>query len=219
MPKLTPLLIYRWAVFLLAGGYAVYMLWTADYSKAGGPFRFLTFWALLASFYCASRMIAQMEGRARLGHDATVSVTAVMNAMVVLLYWRLFFTDPALVRGGNNPPVPLVEYYIHLVGPILQWIDALFLRRAFRKPMRSALALAGVVAGYACVTEFVLAPLSSSPVGTVTTGLSYPFLNDMEPLSRVIYYGANYGVALVFLALFSGVGWLILRGLPRQAVP
>lgn len=213
-----PVLFYRWAVFLLAGGYTVYMFATGDYSKPGGPFRFLTIWALIASFYSASRMIAWEEGRTTQNHCATASVTAVLNAMVVLLYWRLYLTDPALVRG-SNPPIFFVEYYIHLVGPILQWIDALFIRRAFRAPLRSALALLVVVVAYVCVTEFILAPISDSPVGSVTSGLSYPFLNSMEPAARAIYYCVNCVVALVFLALFTGAGWLVSRGLPRPAAP
>jgi hypothetical protein len=53
-------------------------------------------------------------------------VAAVLNAMVVFLYWRLYFEDSSLVNGGN-PPVWHQEYYLHLAGPILQWIDAVFI--------------------------------------------------------------------------------------------
>ena len=46
--------LYRWAVFLLAGFYLIWMLLIdADYSNPGGPFRFLTIWALLLSFFVA----------------------------------------------------------------------------------------------------------------------------------------------------------------------
>ena len=43
--------------------------------------------------------------------------------MVVILYWKLFFEDPMSVN--NRPPVWHQEYYLHAVGPLLQWIDAL----------------------------------------------------------------------------------------------
>ena len=77
---------YRWAVFLLAGFYLVWMLLIdGDYSRVGGPFRYLTIWALLLSFFVASRMMALVENRSVNDWPALVAVTAVLNFMVVFL--------------------------------------------------------------------------------------------------------------------------------------
>ena len=87
----SPKLIYRWIVFLTAGFYVLWMLIIdADYSNPGGPFRFLTIWALLFSFFSASRMIALMENRSERDWPAVVAVTGTLNIMVVYMYWRLY---------------------------------------------------------------------------------------------------------------------------------
>ena len=46
-----PVLGFRWIVFLLAAGYCLHQITTSGYEHFGGPFRFLTIWALLMSFY------------------------------------------------------------------------------------------------------------------------------------------------------------------------
>jgi len=81
--KNRPVLIYRWIVFLLAAGYCLRMVLFSEYVQFAGPFRYLTVWALFLSFFCASRMIALEEGRITHRFDAIVSMTSVVNAMVV----------------------------------------------------------------------------------------------------------------------------------------
>lgn len=206
-----PVRLYRWIVFLLAAGYVVYQfLIKGDYSVPGGPFRFLTFWALLLSFFCASRMLALSEGRSRRRWEALVGATAVANALVVLLYWRLYFIDPSLVNNGEPGPWHQ-EYYLHLVGPALQWIDALFILGAFRRFWPSFLVFLALVTVYPLFIEFVIAPLSDVPAGSVTNGLPYPFLNDMEPMARLAYYAQIVVTGTVFLLGFHGLAWAIRR--------
>ncbi|MEM6637034.1 MAG: hypothetical protein AAF667_14215 [Pseudomonadota bacterium] len=204
-----PVLAYRWVVFLLAGGYAVYQIWTANYANFGGPFRFLTIWALLASFFAASRMLAITERRSDREWEPVIATTATMNAMVVILYWRLYFIDPALVSNGL--PVWHQQYYLHLLGPLLQWTDMLLIWRGFRRYLPAAAILTAVTIAYIAWTEFALAPLSARPVGSVTSGLPYPFLNDMMLNERLAYYATNVAAAWLVLALFWGIA-RIFRG-------
>ncbi|MFZ3582597.1 hypothetical protein ACOI1H_10555 [Loktanella sp. DJP18] len=137
--------IWRWIVFLLAAFYCLYELWFGPWGGFGGPFRYLTIWALFLSFFCASRMMALTEHRSTRRWDAIVGATAVVNAMVVLLYWRLYFADPASVTRDGQLSQPWLEFYLHGLGPLLQWIDAIFIHRAFRRLGHVLAVLLGIV--------------------------------------------------------------------------
>ena len=128
-----PVLIYRWIVFLLAGFFCIRTLFLSDFSEFGGPFRYLTIWALFLSFFAASRMMALMEGRSERRWDGFVAMTSVINAMVVFLYWRLFLADPMSVTRDGELGEFYLELYLHGLGPLLQWIDAIFIHKSFRK--------------------------------------------------------------------------------------
>lgn len=208
-----PVLLYRWIVFLLAGGYTLYQVTTSDYSNPGGPFRFLTIWALVLSFYAASRMLARSERRTERRHEVTAMCASVLNGMVVLLYWRLYFIDPALVNG-SGPIIWHQEYYLHVVGPALQLVDALFIARVYRRIWRAAVVLVGIVAVYVAWAELFVARFNDTPVGAVASGLPYPFLNNMVFADRAGFYLSNGVVALVLLAVFASVGWTVQRLLP-----
>lgn len=203
------LLIFRWVTFLLAGGYCVRMVLWSEYVQIGGPFRFLTIWALFLSFFCASRMIARMEGRSDKRWDALVAATAVINTMVVILYWRLYFADPASVTSDGELNSWWLEGYLHGVGPALQVIEAVFLHRAFRRPHLGAGVLLGIIAAYVAWAELVQRPFNDAPLGSVTSGLPYPFLNSLEFSERSVFYATNVGVGLVVLVLFAlvSLGW------------
>ncbi|MEM9351026.1 MAG: hypothetical protein AAGA47_12260, partial [Pseudomonadota bacterium] len=179
---------------------------SGPYDAAGGPFRYLTIWALLLSFFCASRVLAYSEKRSERRWDALIAATAVINLMVVFLYWRLYFDDPTSVTRNGELGVWWKEYYLHLAGPLLMWIDALFINRPFRRFVPAALILVGIALAYFLWAELVVAPLNDSPLGSVTTGLPYPFLNSLEISERVVFYGTNSGVALVALAIFFALG-------------
>ncbi|MEL6519320.1 MAG: hypothetical protein AAFQ66_00035 [Pseudomonadota bacterium] len=208
-PFSRPVLTYRWIVFLLAAGYAVYQLVSSSYEGPGGPFRYLTNWALLLSFYSASRMLAISEKRITNPHLLTASVAAVLNAMVVIQYWRLYLNDPASV--SNQDLAWYVEYYIHLVGPLLQWIDALFIARAFRRHLPAMGILLCVVVAYVAWAEFFVGPMNRSPIGSVTSGLPYPFLNEMEFQARLVFYAINLAAAWILYGLFAVIAGLIRR--------
>ena len=197
--------LYRWAVFLLAGFYLVWMvLVDADYGQAGGPFRFLTIWALLLSFFCASRMMALVERRSENDWPALVAVTAVLNFMVVFLYWRLYLANPDSVTGSGGPPEPWIQYYIHGLGPALQWGDKLFIHRRVRSFRRALGLLIAVVTAYILWVEALVRPLNDSPSGQVTSGLPYPFLNDLDVAGRAMFYGQTVlSAVLVLLVVFG----------------
>ena len=210
---MSKVLVYRWAVFLLAAFYVVYLLVIdGDYSQAFGPFRFLTIWALILSFFAASRLMAVMEGRSQRDWPVLVLIAATANILVVYLYWDLVFKDPSLVRG-NGPIRWWIDYYVHLVGPILQWIDALFLHRRLRAPFWALVVLMAVIAVYLSYAELVLRPLNNQPFGSVTSGLPYPFLNNMPFDDRFSFYLKTSVAAAAALFIFFGLSLVIRRAL------
>lgn len=207
-------LIYRWAVFLIAGFYAQRMAIFGEYDGFGGPFRYLTIWGLYLAFANSILMLRFETGRSNARWDGFAGSAAVINAMVVFLYWRLFLADPTSVTRDGVPGPWWLEYYLHGVGPLLLWIDVLFVHRGFLALGRSALWLVGIVAGFVAWSELVVAPLNIEPAGTVTSGLPYRFLNNMEVADRAVYYAMNVGVAMVFLLGFAALAWAVRRLIP-----
>lgn len=198
---------WRWAVFLLAAGYCLYEIaLRADYGAPGGPFRFLTIWALCLSFWSASRMLAVSERRSEGDWSTLVAVTAVANALVVLLYWRLWFEDPALVQS-RGPIVWWREYYLHALGPLLQWIDALFVFGGIGRLWRPAIGLGVLIAGYIAWIEMFVSRFNDLPVGSVATGFPYPFLNNLDFSGRAEFYATTAVTGFVFLGLFGAAAW------------
>lgn len=210
-------LLFRWIVFLLAAGYCLHQLIDGKWTGPGGPFRYLTIWALFLSFYAASRMLALSEHRITRPHQVTAMCASVLNVMVVFLYWRLYFTDPALVNG-DGPIVWWLEYYLHLLGPALQIADALFVGRVFQRAWRALLPLLTLIAAYVAWSELFVQRFNAKPVGDVTSGLPYPFLNSMEWPERAVFYAMNAGTAMVLLLVFAVIAAVLARVL-RPQVP
>ncbi len=210
-------LIFRWTAFLLAGGYCIRMLIFGGWDEIGGPFRFLTVWALFCSFFAFSRMMAIEEGRSDRRWDGFVCMTAVINTMVVFLYWRLFFADPTSVTPDGELAAWHLEIYLHLVGPLLQVVDTIFIHRSYRR-LGAALAwLFGVIGFYVLLAELVFQSLNTSPSGTVTSGLPYPFLNNLELADRVVFYGSNFATGVVLLLFYAAIAWGFRRRFPAPA--
>ncbi|MEM8729654.1 MAG: hypothetical protein AAGF79_07005 [Pseudomonadota bacterium] len=207
--------IYRWIVLLLAAGYLAYQIATGTRWEAGGAFRFLTIWALALSCYSASRMLALSYGRITRGHEVTAMCASVLNVMVVFLYWKLFFEDPALVNGSGHIPF-LEQYYLHALGPALQVVDALFIGRVFRRAQRAVLPLLALIVAYVSWAELFVQPRSDAPSGPVTSGLPYPFLNALDFPDRLVFYASNGAVALLVLGGFALIAVALRRVLPAQ---
>lgn len=219
MTTSKPVTIYRWIVFLLAAGYVIRMFIFGGWEHFAGPFRFLTNWALVMSFFAASRMMALVEGRSTYRWDAFVCTTAVINAMVVFLYWRLYFADPMSVTSDGELGAWHLEMYLHLFGPLLQIVDSIFIHRSYRKLGRAAALLLGVVAGYILWIELFVQRFVDTPTGAVTSGLPYRFLNNQELSERAVFYVTNLIVALVLLLLFAGIAWGFRRLFPAPEAP
>lgn len=211
-------LIYRWIVFGLGAFFILRVVFLSEYVQVGGPFRFLTVWALFASFFCASRMIALEERRSARRWDGVVGAASVLNLMVVGLYWRLYLTDPASVTGGGVAEVWWITLYLHAVGPALQVIDAVLIHRGFRKPFASAGWLCAIVCAYVFWVELGVQTLNDVPAGRVTSGLPYRFLNDVAFVDRGIFYAINVAMALLILAALTVLSvWLRRRVFAPEA--
>lgn len=216
---LQPVLIYRWLVFLLAAGYCIRTLVFGGFDAFGGPFRFLTIWALFMSFFAASRMMALMEGRSTKRWDGFVCMTAAINTMVVILYWRLYFADPTSVTPDGQLAAWHLEIYLHLVGPALQVIDTIFIHRSYIRLGPAFAWLVGVILTYLLWAELLVGPLNATPAGRVTSGLPYPFLNNLELADRLAFYAVNLVTGIVLLLVFAGMAWAVRRFLPAPARP
>ena len=217
--SIRPALVFRWIAFLLAAGYCLRTLIFGDWDAFGGPFRFLTIWALFCSFFAFSRMMAIEEGRSTRRWDGFVCMTAVINTMVVFLYWRLFLADPASVTRNGELGIWHLEMYLHALGPLLQVIDTIFIHRSYRKLGPAAAWLVGMIGTYLIWAEVLVQPLNDSPVGTITSGLPYPFLNSLEFADRAVFYGINFASAAVLLLVYAGIAWGVRRQFPAPATP
>ncbi|MBZ0128578.1 MAG: androgen-induced gene 1 family protein [Rhodobacteraceae bacterium] len=208
---------YRWVVFLLALGFWFYQFSQTSLDHFGWQFRFLTIWGLTAALITSWLMLRLSLGRSERQFNAIVSATAVLEVMVVFLYWKLWFTDPALVNSdGPNPWYQ--EYYLHALGPALMLFDAFFILGAFHSLWRTCLIVLAIFVGYTVWVEVLVAPLNSFPEGSATHGLPYPFLNDMAMDQRLVFYGTTIGTGLALML----IGWVLaqiiarLRGVPRR---
>ena len=79
--------------------------------------------------------------------------------------------------------------------------------------------LFGVIAAYVLWAELVLQPMNDTPMGSVTSGLPYPFLNDLELVGRSVFYGSNFAISIVLLVGFVGLAWMIRRLTRGQEAP
>ncbi len=216
---LRPVLIFRWIAFLLAAGYCLRTLFFGSWDGFGGPFRYLTIWALFCSFFAFSRMMAIEEGRSTHRWDGFVCMTAVINTMVVFLYWRLYFADANSVTDDGQLRAWYLEMYLHLLGPLLQVIDAIFIHRSFHRLRAAAAWLIGVIIAYVLWAELVVQRFNDRPEGTVTSGLPYPFLNNLELSERAVFYATNFATGILLLLIYAAIAWGFRRRFPAPATP
>ena len=210
MEQSLPIRLFRWIVFLLAAGYLIHNCLVSSWNF-GGPFRYLTIWALVLSLFVALRVLLISYDITDRRGDPWVSATAVVNAMVVFLYWRLYFADPTSVTRDGELASWWLEGYLHAGGPLLMWIDAVFINRVFRKIGSAAVVLVGIVLVYIAWIELFVKRFNDSPVGKVTTGLPYPFLNNLDFSGRAIFYTTNVVVAMVVLGIFFALSLIVRR--------
>ena len=193
---------FRIVVFLLTVFYFLEQFRGLDPEFFGWQFRYLTIWTLTAN------MIRLSYGKTTQRWEAFVSFVVVMNMTVVIQYWRLYLMDPLNVSPAEGT-IWWKEYYLHALGPVLMWIDAFLILGVFSrlKPVFYAAILLGIA--YPAWAELVLHPLNDEPIGTVTAGLPYPFLNNMELGGRMMFYVASTLANFVFIMIAWGVSKLI----------
>ncbi len=56
-------------------------------------------------------------------------------------------------------------------------------------------------------TELVVGTFNTTPAGSVTSGLPYRFLNNLEFADRAVFYAQNVLVAVVMVFVFTGIAW------------
>ena len=198
---------YRWMVFLLALGYFLYLFRGTDKTAFGWQFRYLTIWALTTNVLVAGQMLRLSLGKTTKDWNSFVSMGVVLNVVVVVNYWRLYFEDPTSLSTSGQGLVWYMEYYLHLMGPLLMVIDAFLILGVFQNLPRVFLYALFLGTAYPLWAEFVVAPMNSQPAGSVTNGLPYPFLNNMDVSQRLTFYGIIIGFNFVFI----GLGWGLSR--------
>jgi small-conductance mechanosensitive channel len=109
--------------------------------------------------------------------------------------------------------------YLHGLGPALQVIDAVFVHRSFRRIWPAALTLIAVVSAYIAWAELFVQRFNDSPAGSVTSGLPYRFLNNLELGGRAEFYVTNLVVAVVLLLIYTGLTWAVRRWIPSPIAP
>ncbi|MGB0505475.1 MAG: hypothetical protein ACPGGK_04695 [Pikeienuella sp.] len=207
----TAIRSYRAIVLALALGYWIYRFFDTNLDAFGWQFRFLTIWGMTANLLVAIAMMRLSLGLTEKRHETFVSVSAVLGMMVVYLYWQLYFIDPKLVSGDGGPSVWHQEYYFHLVGPLLMWIDAFLILGVFTRILRVLTGLLVLIAAYVLWIEIGVGPMNDAPVGSVTSGMPYPFLNDMDLGARMMFYAQTCGTGLLFMCLGWGLSALLRR--------
>jgi hypothetical protein len=90
-------------------------------------------------------------------------------------------------------------------------IDALFLNRAFQNILRGVLMTTMICIAYIIWSEAIVGPFNIEPIGSVTSGLPYPFLNDMVFMERALFYATTTATGVMMYAGF----WLFSKLLPR----
>ncbi len=203
---------YRWIVFLLALGFWLYQFTRFPLDVFGWQFRYLTIWGLTANTLVAWMMLRYSLGRSDKTYNSFVSASVVLGLMVMFLYWKMYFTDPALLNVGGKPMPWYQEYYLHGVSQFLMMIDAFFILGVFKDLKRTFVTMMAIFIPYILWIEFLVQPLNSFPEGKVTSGFPYPFLNDMEFSQRLVFYATTIVTSVVFMFICWGIARLIARG-------
>ena len=200
------ILRYRLVCLVLSIAYFVYQFTAANYENFGIQFRYLTIWSLTGAMISSYLLYRSKRNNLPEAYHAFVSAVAVLNAMVVFLYWKLYFIDPSLVNYSGSI-VWFQEYYLHALGPLLIIFDALFINRSFSKIKKGTITIVGICLLYVLWSEAITAPLNATPEGSVTSGLPYPFLNNMVFSERLSFYATTTLTGLGFYFL----GWLLTK--------
>jgi hypothetical protein len=191
------ILRYRLVCLILAVGYFLYQFTETNYNNFGIQFRYLTIWGLTTAMVATWLLYKSKHKGLPESYLPFVSATAVLNAMVVFLYWKLYFIDPSLVNYSGSI-VWFQEYYLHILGPALIILDALLLNNSFTQVKKGVMTILAICLLYILWSEVLTGPLNDTPEGAVTSGLPYPFLNNMSFSERMSFYATTIATGLGF---------------------
>ena len=134
---------YRLVCLLLSVGYFLYQFTEANYNNFGIQFRYLTIWGLTTAMVATWLLYISKRKGLPESYLPFVSATAVLNAMVVFLYWKLYFIDPNLVNYSGSI-IWFQEYYLHILGPAFIILDPLLLNNSFMQVKKVVLTILAI---------------------------------------------------------------------------
>ncbi len=153
----------------------------------GKQYRYFTLWSLLANFMAVLFLNLSLRFTFFDQTKPFIAISSMMGLFTIILYWGLFFIDPNLVNYADERLDFFREIYLHFVGPALLFFDAFILKKAFTH-FKKIIPYAFIINfGYFGWLELFVEPNSDFPVGKITAGLPYPFMNDMLLEHRLIF--------------------------------
>ena len=195
----TWLSAWRGAFLALTAAFWLWQFTTAELAQFGWQFRFLTNWGLTLSLAHAVLAWRAFRVPGAEPPETLAVVAALVNGLVIYLYWSIRLSGGGL---GDGPIWSVNNLYLHAVGPGLQIVDAVLVLQVFRHPIRAVPAFIALVVAFIAWIEFAVAPLNATPIGSVTSGLPYPFLNDLDPGERATFYGQAATGGLLLMLVF-----------------
>ena len=171
----------------------------------GKQLRFFTLWSLIANFVALIFLTLSPSFKIFDKAAPFIAISALMGLFTIILYWGLFLIDPSLVNYAGERLDFTREIYLHFAGPALLFFDALILKKAFSNFYRILPFAFFINFGYFGGLEIFVQPNSDFPVGNITAGLPYPFMNDMPFELRLIFMLMCFIFGALFIWILTNV--------------
>lgn len=197
---------YRWMVLGLAAVAWAWCFADARMAEFGWQFRHLDVWALTLSLVSAVAMVRLSMGWSRTRHDALAGTAAALNALVIAAHLL-----PVLLDGA---PLTPRGAYLHIVGPMLQIVDAMLILGAFGRLSGALVGAAALAASYVAWLELAVRPLNARDgVG----GLPYAGLDALEPWARLVVYALAIAAGLAAVPMLRAAQRVLRPAAARVA--
>ena len=201
-------LIFRAVAFTLAFYFFVRNIIYGSYviqiegATWGGGLRFLTNWNLLLNFIIATCALVNERDRNFISYYFLLPGSMVLNVLVFLLYWliRLFGGFGVQTEDWSIFQI-LSDYYAHFGTSAFLFYEVILYSKAFKNPSKELPVFAGIFVGYITWMEFFVQINNTAPCGVVSCGFPYEFLNDLDYIGRLIFYGI-----VLFMGVSSWIG-------------
>ena len=125
-----------------------------------------------------------------------------LNVLVFLLYWliRLFGGFGVQTEDWSIFQI-LSDYYAHFGTSAFLFYEVILYSKAFKNPSKELPVFAGIFIGYITWMEFFVQINNTAPCGAISCGFPYEFLNDLDYIGRLIFYGI-----VLFMGVSSWIG-------------